>query len=223
MDVRQLATSPSGIEETARRQGRLDILVNNAGISLPRTLLATSEAGLHGPLRDQCPFHVLRHEMGGRAHGPPGLRKRREHRFRLRHSRSGGAGGLLRNEGRRPPDHPCRRARARLFRRASQRRVTRRRRYTAAAECPLPGCPKSGRTDQRRWARACRLAALACQKTLPALSSTSPQTRRPGSPAPTLSSTGSSRSLTDLPMPLKEFSQRPRTSAVERCEQRKVV
>jgi NAD(P)-dependent dehydrogenase (short-subunit alcohol dehydrogenase family) len=43
MDVRQLPEVRAVIEETARRQGRLDILVNNAGISLPRTLLATSE------------------------------------------------------------------------------------------------------------------------------------------------------------------------------------
>jgi len=43
MDVRQLPQVRAVIEETARRQGRLDILVNNAGISLPRTLLATSE------------------------------------------------------------------------------------------------------------------------------------------------------------------------------------
>jgi len=31
------------IEETGQRHGRLDILVNNAGISLPRTILETSE------------------------------------------------------------------------------------------------------------------------------------------------------------------------------------
>src|SRR5215212_2358946 len=43
LDVRQLPHVRAAIEETARRQGRLDILVNNAGISLPRTLLATSE------------------------------------------------------------------------------------------------------------------------------------------------------------------------------------
>jgi NAD(P)-dependent dehydrogenase (short-subunit alcohol dehydrogenase family) len=43
MDVRQLPEVHAVIEETVRRQGRLDILVNNAGISLPRTLLATSE------------------------------------------------------------------------------------------------------------------------------------------------------------------------------------
>jgi NAD(P)-dependent dehydrogenase (short-subunit alcohol dehydrogenase family) len=43
MDVRQLPEVRAVIEETARHQGRLDILVNNAGVSLPRTLLATSE------------------------------------------------------------------------------------------------------------------------------------------------------------------------------------
>ncbi|MDF3038405.1 MAG: Dehydrogenase short-chain alcohol dehydrogenase like protein [Thermomicrobiales bacterium] len=42
-DVRQLPEVRAVIDETARRLGRLDILVNNAGISLPRTLLATSE------------------------------------------------------------------------------------------------------------------------------------------------------------------------------------
>lgn len=44
MDVRQLPQVRAGIDEAAQRRGRLDILVNNAGISLPRTLLATSEA-----------------------------------------------------------------------------------------------------------------------------------------------------------------------------------
>lgn len=43
MDVRQLPEIRAVIKETVRRQGRLDILVNSAGISLPRTLLATSE------------------------------------------------------------------------------------------------------------------------------------------------------------------------------------
>ena len=43
MDVRQLPEVRAVIDETAGRLGRLDILVNNAGISLPRTLLATSE------------------------------------------------------------------------------------------------------------------------------------------------------------------------------------
>jgi NAD(P)-dependent dehydrogenase (short-subunit alcohol dehydrogenase family) len=43
MDARHLPDVRRAIEETTQRQGRLDILVNNAGISLPRTLLATSE------------------------------------------------------------------------------------------------------------------------------------------------------------------------------------
>jgi meso-butanediol dehydrogenase / (S,S)-butanediol dehydrogenase / diacetyl reductase len=43
LDARHLPDVRRVTEETARRQGRLDILVNNAGISLPRTLLETSE------------------------------------------------------------------------------------------------------------------------------------------------------------------------------------
>jgi NAD(P)-dependent dehydrogenase (short-subunit alcohol dehydrogenase family) len=43
LDARQLPDVRRVTEETAQRQGRLDILVNNAGISLPRTLLETSE------------------------------------------------------------------------------------------------------------------------------------------------------------------------------------
>jgi NAD(P)-dependent dehydrogenase (short-subunit alcohol dehydrogenase family) len=43
MDGRHLSDVRRVTEEMARRHGRLDILVNNAGISLPRTLLETSE------------------------------------------------------------------------------------------------------------------------------------------------------------------------------------
>jgi len=43
MDARHLLEMRRVTEETAQRHGRLDILVNNAGISLPRTLLETSE------------------------------------------------------------------------------------------------------------------------------------------------------------------------------------
>jgi NAD(P)-dependent dehydrogenase (short-subunit alcohol dehydrogenase family) len=43
MDARALPDVRLVIEATAQRHGRLDILVNNAGISLPRTLLETSE------------------------------------------------------------------------------------------------------------------------------------------------------------------------------------
>lgn len=43
MDMRDLPTVRRVIEETMRRHGRLDILINNAGISLPRTLLTTTE------------------------------------------------------------------------------------------------------------------------------------------------------------------------------------
>src|SRR5918997_800104 len=43
MDARHLPDVRRVIEEMALRHGRLDILVNNAGISLPLTLLETSE------------------------------------------------------------------------------------------------------------------------------------------------------------------------------------
>jgi NAD(P)-dependent dehydrogenase (short-subunit alcohol dehydrogenase family) len=43
MDARRLPDVRRVIEETAQGHGRLDILVNNAGISLPRTILETSE------------------------------------------------------------------------------------------------------------------------------------------------------------------------------------
>ena len=43
MDARHLPDVRRVTEEMAERHGRLDILVNNAGISLPRTLLETSE------------------------------------------------------------------------------------------------------------------------------------------------------------------------------------
>jgi meso-butanediol dehydrogenase / (S,S)-butanediol dehydrogenase / diacetyl reductase len=43
MDARHLPDVRRVVEEMAQRHGRLDILVNNAGISLPRTLLETSE------------------------------------------------------------------------------------------------------------------------------------------------------------------------------------
>jgi 3-oxoacyl-[acyl-carrier protein] reductase len=43
MNAQHLPDVRAVIEETAERHGRLDILVNNAGISLPRTLLDTSE------------------------------------------------------------------------------------------------------------------------------------------------------------------------------------
>src|SRR5918998_1759639 len=43
VDARHLPDVRRVTEETAQRHGRLDILVNNAGISLPRTLLETSE------------------------------------------------------------------------------------------------------------------------------------------------------------------------------------
>ena len=42
-DARHLPSVRRVTEEMARRHGRLDILVNNAGVSLPRTLLETSE------------------------------------------------------------------------------------------------------------------------------------------------------------------------------------
>ncbi len=42
-DTRHLPDVRRVTEEMAQRHGRLDILVNNAGISLPRTLLETSE------------------------------------------------------------------------------------------------------------------------------------------------------------------------------------
>jgi meso-butanediol dehydrogenase / (S,S)-butanediol dehydrogenase / diacetyl reductase len=43
VDARRLPDVRRVTEEMAQRHGRLDILVNNAGISLPRTLLETSE------------------------------------------------------------------------------------------------------------------------------------------------------------------------------------
>jgi meso-butanediol dehydrogenase / (S,S)-butanediol dehydrogenase / diacetyl reductase len=43
VDARHLPDVRRVIEDQAQRHGRLDILVNNAGISLPRTLLETSE------------------------------------------------------------------------------------------------------------------------------------------------------------------------------------
>jgi NAD(P)-dependent dehydrogenase (short-subunit alcohol dehydrogenase family) len=43
MDARHLPDVRRVTDEMAQRHGRLDILVNNAGISLPRTILETSE------------------------------------------------------------------------------------------------------------------------------------------------------------------------------------
>ena len=177
MDVRQLPEVRAVIDETARRLGRLDILVNNAGISLPRTLLATSEEDYTDLFETNVRSMFFATKWAAELMVRQGL-EGREHRIGLGHSRPGRACGLLWNEGRCAPNYPCRCTRA------------------SPSACESTPCRpelsihhfcgtlasrmrQSGRTG-RRWAPACPLAALACQKTLPALSLYLASTRRVG-------------------------------------------
>ena len=136
MDVRQLPQVRAGIEETARRQGRLDILVNNAGISLPRTYsprVKQTTRTSSRPMSVPCssPRNGWPSSWSARASEASSTP------LPSQHSGPGGAGGLLWHEGRSHPDHACCRPRTRSLRGAGQRRLAGRRRYTAAAQRPL--------------------------------------------------------------------------------------